>query len=92
MIPEQAIHKIHLDENIIALVRLGECFHAFQTDCPHRGAALIKGWITNQGEIICPLHQYRFDIKTGALKVGSCGDLEVYSTELTDDGLKILLP
>ncbi|TXE14282.1 Rieske (2Fe-2S) protein [Algoriphagus aquimarinus] len=92
MIPERSIHKIHLDEKVIALVRLGEIFYAFQADCPHRGTSLIEGTLTNRGEIICPLHKYRFEIKSGKVKVGSCGDLEIYQNELTEVGLKIWLP
>ncbi|WP_339697941.1 Rieske (2Fe-2S) protein [Algoriphagus aquimarinus] len=92
MIPEQAIHKIHLENKEIALVRSDEFFHTFQSDCPHRGTSLIEGTLTNQGEIICPLHKYRFDIKSGKVKVGSCGDLEIYQNELTEVGLKIWLP
>ncbi|SFT73816.1 Rieske [2Fe-2S] domain-containing protein [Algoriphagus locisalis] len=89
MIPEEAIHKIHLDEHTVALVRSGESFYAFQSDCPHRGASLFQGTLTETNEIVCLLHEYRFDLKTGKLKVGSCGDLETYPTELTENGLKI---
>lgn len=89
MIPEEAIHKIHLDEHTIALVRSGESFYAFQSDCPHRGASLFLGTLTESKEIVCPLHEYKFDLKTGELKAGSCGDLEIYPAELTEKGLKI---
>lgn len=91
MIPERTIHTIHLGELPIALVRLDEKFHAFQAECPHRGSSWIQGSLTNEAEIICPLHHYKFDLKTGAVKVGSCGDLEIYQTELTEDGLKIFI-
>ncbi|MEB2779489.1 Rieske 2Fe-2S domain-containing protein [Algoriphagus sp. C2-6-M1] len=92
MIPEHAIHKIHLDDKVIALVRIGGLFHAFQGYCPHRGASLFQGSLTSEEEIICPLHEYRFDMKTGEVKVGSCGDLEVYQIELTEEGLEIYFP
>jgi len=92
MIGSNAIHKIHLEEEVVALVKIGDDFHAFQADCPHRGALLMDGSLVGECEIICPLHEYRFDIKTGEVKVGSCGNLEVYFTELTDEGLKISLP
>ncbi|WP_339875820.1 Rieske 2Fe-2S domain-containing protein [uncultured Algoriphagus sp.] len=92
IIPEKAIHIIHLGELEIALTRIGEFFKGFQANCPHRGASLNQGMLTAEGEIICPLHQYRFDLKTGEVKAGSCGNLEIYPTELTDEGLKIFLP
>lgn len=91
MIPAYLIHKVHLDEQVIALVRIGEGFHAFQAACPHRGASLFKGSLLGESEIVCPLHEYRFDVKTGEVKVGSCGDMEIYKTELTEEGLKIFI-
>ncbi|PZX59771.1 nitrite reductase/ring-hydroxylating ferredoxin subunit [Algoriphagus ratkowskyi] len=91
MIPEWTINKIHVGEQVIALVRIDVNFHAFQTECPHRGTSLIHGSLTDDCEIICPLHYYRFDLKTVAGKVGSCGDLKIYDTELTDEGLKIFI-
>ncbi|UZD22002.1 Rieske 2Fe-2S domain-containing protein [Algoriphagus halophytocola] len=89
MLSEKSIHKIHLDQKVIALVRSNETFLAFQSECPHRGASLFQGRLTETNEIVCPMHEYRFDLKTGKLKVGSCGDLETYPTELTENGLKI---
>lgn len=92
MIPEKTIKKILVGEKKIALVRIGLDFFAFQSFCPHRGASLIEGRINALNEIICPLHEYRFDIKSGNVKAGSCLDLEIYPTSLTDMGLEIILP
>lgn len=91
IISEGRIHKINLGDQVIALVRSQENFHAFQADCPHRGTSLFEGSLSNENEVICPLHQYRFDISTGEVTVGSCGDLLVYTTELANDGLKIFI-
>jgi nitrite reductase/ring-hydroxylating ferredoxin subunit len=92
MIPKLVIKKVRVGDRQIALVRMREEFYAFSSSCPHRGASLIDGSINGIGEIICPLHNYRFDIKTGQVKSGSCGDLEVFHCELSEDGLTITLP
>lgn len=92
MIPKSVIKKVKVGDRSIALVRLQNEFYAFSSSCPHRGASLIEGSINGIGEIICPLHQYRFELKTGQVKSGSCGDLEVFPCELLEDGLKITLP
>jgi ferredoxin-nitrite reductase len=39
--------------------------YGIQNICPHEGGQLCNGWIEN-GEVVCPLHRYRFDLKTGA--------------------------
>ena len=91
MLSEQTIHKVYLGKFEIALTRKGESFKAFQAECPHRGAPLHQGLLTEKGEIICSLHQYSFDLNSGKVQFGSCGDLHIYPTELTDDGLKIFI-
>ncbi len=92
LIPEKIIKKVILGETTIGMVRIGETFFCFQAFCPHRGASLIQGNINASKEIICPLHQYRFDLATGRLKSGSCEDLEVFPAELTENGLEISIP
>ncbi len=38
---------------------------AVGNDCPHQGGSLCDGWV--EGEIvICPLHGWEFDMRTGA--------------------------
>lgn len=91
-IPEKIIKKVLLGESTIGLVRIGEKFFCFQVFCPHRGASLIQGHINASLELICPLHQYRFDLSTGQVNSGSCQDLEVYPVMLTENGLEISLP
>ncbi|EOZ95981.1 biphenyl dioxygenase [Indibacter alkaliphilus LW1] len=54
-------------------------------------AFLGNGKINNQKEIICPLHEYRFDLETGQVKSGDCADLKVYKADLTETGLEIEL-
>lgn len=42
--------------------------YAIDNLCPHQGASLGLGEIKGD-EIICPLHQWRFNIKTGQCNV-----------------------
>lgn len=89
LFPDRVIKRLLLDEEEIGVLRIGNTFFAFQSSCPHRGASLIQAHINGQGEIICPLHQYRFDLKTGMLKMGFCGDLKIFQTQLTEEGLLV---
>jgi nitrite reductase (NADH) small subunit len=45
--------------------------HATQADCPHKGGPLADG-LVGGGSLICPLHERRFDLATGASQDGSC--------------------
>lgn len=92
MFPEKSIKKVLVGGEKIAVVRIGLDFYSFQSQCPHRGASLVNGRINSLQEIICPLHEYRFDVKSGHVRAGSCQDLEIYPTTLTDMGLEITIP
>ena len=49
----------------IALFRLGDAVFATDNLCTHGHARLCEGFIEGD-EIECPLHQGRFDLRTGA--------------------------
>ena len=49
----------------LALYRQGDALTAIGNICPHQGNVLLStGWLED-GAIECPLHQARFDIRTG---------------------------
>jgi 3-phenylpropionate/trans-cinnamate dioxygenase ferredoxin subunit len=52
-------------ERPVALVRSGGELHALHNVCTHQFALLSDGYVED-GCIECPLHQGRFDLKTGA--------------------------
>ncbi|MFD2201640.1 Rieske (2Fe-2S) protein [Shivajiella indica] len=91
LVPQRQIKTIKLGENRICLSRNENSFFAFELLCPHRKADLSRGKISVNDEIICPLHEYRFDLKTGIVKNAQCQDLTIYRTELTEKGLKIMI-
>lgn len=89
--PERKIKTIKVGEKRLALLRNADVFYVFDSFCPHRGADLSQSSINGAGEIICPLHQYRFDLKTGDVRSGFCPPLPIYRYELTAGGLKLFI-
>jgi naphthalene 1,2-dioxygenase ferredoxin component len=49
----------------IALYRIGDEVFATQALCSHGQAPLCGGFVEPDGSIECPLHQGRFDIRSG---------------------------
>lgn len=92
MIPEGRIKKMKIGSKLLGLVRRGSDFYAFDAFCPHRGALLTEGHINPQNEISCPLHQYRFELKTGKVVSGYCPELTTYPCVVSETGLEITLP
>jgi nitrite reductase (NADH) small subunit len=58
--------------------------HATQADCPHKGGPLADG-LVGGGTLICPLHERRFNLTTGASEDGSC-QIAIFPVSLGPDG------
>ncbi|GHB47040.1 (2Fe-2S)-binding protein [Mongoliitalea lutea] len=91
-LPNQRVKKIKVGEMHLGIVRMEEEVFAFEIQCPHRKADLTQGRVTHLKEVVCPLHEYRFDLQSGEVKAGSCPDLKVYPCRLLDSGLEIDVP
>jgi naphthalene 1,2-dioxygenase ferredoxin component len=69
----------------IGLVRLGSALYAIDATCTHGNASLCGGFVEPDGSIECPLHQGRFDVRTGkALCEPLERDLAVHALEVRD--------
>lgn len=67
----------------IALYRLGDEVFATDATCTHGNASLCGGFVEPDGSIECPLHQGRFDIRSGrALCAPLTQDLTVHPVQL----------
>jgi nitrite reductase (NADH) small subunit len=70
--------------------RQGELF-ATQAECPHRAGPLADG-IVGGGRVMCPLHGFEFDLRTGDAATRQCGPLVTYVVGETADGRILLGP
>jgi len=75
----------------IALYDLDGELLATDDICTHAYARLSDGWL-DKGEIECPLHAGRFDVKTGAATAPPCTDpIKTYPIRLVGDDIQIKL-
>jgi len=63
-IQEGAAKLVRINNEEIAIFKHQGQLCAIQNSCPHEGGPLAKGRIQG-GEVVCPLHGYKFDLKTG---------------------------
>ena len=73
----------------ICLVMHQGSFLAVQDSCTHNGESLSRGQINYLGEIICPWHNYRFQLRTGRACDSSCRDLVTYTIKSDESGFFI---
>ena len=64
----------------------GELF-AFAYKCPHAGGLLGEGYIDALGNIVCPIHQYKFYIKNGRNTSGEGYYLKNWPVEIRENGV-----
>jgi nitrite reductase/ring-hydroxylating ferredoxin subunit len=60
--------------------------------CPHAEAPMATALITEAGDLMCPLHWWRFDPRTGAGLTDSRWPLELYEVVEVDGELHAVVP
>ncbi len=62
--PPDAGRVADLGGLVLAVFNLGGSFHVLSNECPHQGGPLGQGKIEGT-TVVCPMHQWKFDIPTG---------------------------
>ena len=62
---------------------------AFAYKCPHAGGILAQGHIDALGNVVCPLHRYKYDMKSGRNVSGEGYHLKHWPLDIREDGVYI---
>ncbi|MEI9919305.1 MAG: Rieske (2Fe-2S) protein [Bacteroidota bacterium] len=73
----------------ICLVLHGDNMLALDDKCSHNGESLSKGTVNYVGEVVCPWHGYRFNLKTGRESGERSRDLTTYPIKESEEGVFI---
>ena len=71
----------------LCVARFKDTYTCFSYKCPHASGIMADGFIDALGNVVCPLHRYRFDPKTGRNVSGEGYYLKTYPVEVRDEGL-----
>jgi len=66
-------------------------FLAIDDTCPHQGASLASG-LMHAGRVVCPLHSWVFDLRTGRCPGESHEPVATYPCRRTNDDVEIRIP
>ena len=55
--------------------------------CPHAGGRLAGGYIDALGNIVCPVHRYKFNLQNGRNSSGEGYYLQTYPLEVRTEGV-----
>ena len=88
-IPEKKPQLVIIGDTRICLVRNNNMFRAVQDACTHNGESLSKGHLNYLGEIICPWHNYCFELHGGKEIQGRSQPLRTYPVKIDGTGFFI---
>lgn len=71
----------------LTLARVGDEIRACAHKCPHAGATMADGFLDALGQIVCPLHRYKFSLTNGRNTSGEGYHLKTFPIKVQADGV-----
>lgn len=97
----ESVAEIHFAVNDIAVMecngkkicigRYKDNLYAFAYLCPHASGAMADGYIDALGNIVCPIHRYKFNLQNGRNTSGEGYYLKHWPVDIRNDGVYIAL-
>jgi nitrite reductase/ring-hydroxylating ferredoxin subunit len=71
----------------ICVTRFNDQWFAFAYKCPHASGIMADGYVDAIGNIVCPVHRYKFNLQNGRNTTGEGYYLKTYPIECNDNGV-----
>lgn len=84
---ENGIGVVEVKGKKICVARFQDQWFGFAYKCPHAGGPMANGYIDALGNVVCPLHRYKFSMKNGRNTSGEGYYLKTYPVESTPEGI-----
>jgi nitrite reductase (NADH) small subunit len=92
-VPPREGRAVEVAGRHLAVFNLGGRFLAIDNACPHKGGPLSDGIVAG-GSVVCPLHAWKIDLRTGAVDrpagAGAC--VAAYPTRVDGDVVVVGVP
>lgn len=75
-----------VDGKKITVAFYNDKLFAFAYKCPHASGIMADGFVDSMGYAVCPLHRFRFNLKTGRDSNNDGYFLKIYPVEQREDG------
>jgi 3-phenylpropionate/trans-cinnamate dioxygenase ferredoxin subunit len=89
---EGSLRKLIVGTRTLCLANYQGSFYALSNLCPHQYASLHEGQLTAYGELVCPLHHYRFSLSDGRESRQRCSGAQTFPLVWEEGVLYLLLP
>ncbi len=81
--------EIIANGKIICIAKFEDQLFAFAQKCPHASGLLSQGFIDPLGNVVCPLHRYKYAIKNGRNVSGEGYYLKHWPVEIRNEGIYV---
>jgi nitrite reductase (NADH) small subunit len=85
---EGQAREFSVGEHVVCVARVGGKPLALNNVCPHRGGPLAEGAIEG-GKVVCPWHQWTFDLATGVAIDPPGAKTEAYPLTLSGEDVLV---
>lgn len=81
--------EIKVGNKMVCIALHNNIITACTQKCPHAGGILSEGFIDALGNIVCPLHRYKFSLQNGRNTSGEGYFLKTFPVKIQNEGVFI---
>ena len=85
--PENNLLIVEVNNKKITLAKHNDQIFACAYKCPHASGILAEGYVDVTGNIVCPVHRYKFNLLNGRNISGEGYYLKTYLIEKSKEGI-----
>ena len=85
----EGLAQVQAGNKKLCLISHKESLYACAFQCPHAGGTLAEGYVDALGNIVCPVHRYKFSLQNGRNTSGEGYFLKTFPVEEREDGVYI---
>ena len=85
----EGIASVEIAGKKLCIILFKDQLYACNASCPHAGGKMADGYIDALGNIVCPIHRYKFSLQNGRNSSGEGYFLKTYPIEKSEEGLFI---
>lgn len=84
---EEGLATVEVNGKKVCIAFKNENIFACTAKCPHAGGNMSQGYVDALGNIVCPLHRYKFSLTNGRNTSGEGYFLKNYPIEQRETGV-----
>jgi nitrite reductase/ring-hydroxylating ferredoxin subunit len=88
-LPANGIGVVEVKGKKLCITCYAGQWFAFAYKCPHASGIMADGYIDGIGNVVCPVHRYKFNLQNGRNTSGEGYYLKTYPVECRAEGIYI---